>query len=554
VATLEERWGTTAMINYYLVVQEGLIREKVFPVKDQVSIGRDAGNDIQIRDQSVSKQHALVYLAEGEPVVKDLASLNGTFVNGEQVSKSMLRGGDAIRVGNTTIRFVQGGETPRKLDGAETREFEPTDTPAEGGERSETPPSRRILEAISQVPLFAGFSAEQVMRVAQSAHLSVSEAGRTIARQENGRKVLHVILDGKVRVWIYDDQGKETSISFLRENQAFDELSFLTGLPCATVVRAEEETLICELDSDAMQAIVDNSPNLKSTLEEYARKLVKEWEARKAAAGITGRSKAVRFQAELPVEFSLSPTPEIDRELREQVFRGRSTEVSSAEIRLRVEERALRKVSPGAIIRMIVSLPRSWGTLRCLGTLRDVSELKDDDKAVYLGVEFGSTAAAQTKILERFLGAGGEHEAVEKVLVVDDEEPIRGVLREYLGDAGYQVVEAANGAEALVLAEQERPDLIILDIRMPELDGVATCTRLKGSKKTHSIPIIIATAYGDTLAEALEAGADDFVNKPFQLEEIELRVRSLLRVRHLSDELERASAYIGELQKHRSGH
>jgi CheY-like chemotaxis protein/pSer/pThr/pTyr-binding forkhead associated (FHA) protein/CRP-like cAMP-binding protein len=554
VATLEERWGTTAMINYYLVVQEGLIREKVFPVKDQVSIGRDAGNDIQICDQSVSKQHALVYLAEGEPVVKDLVSLNGTFVNGEQVSKSMLRGGDAIRVGNTTIRFVQRGETPRKLDGVETQEFAPTDASAEAGERRETPPSRRILEAISQVPLFAGFSAEQVMRVAQSAHLSVSEAGRTIARQGDGRKVLHVILDGKVRAWIYDDQGKETSISFLRENQAFDELSFLTGLPCATAVRAEEETLICELDFDAMQAIVDNSPNLKSTLEEYSRKLAKEWEARKAAAGITGRSKAARFQVGLPVEFSLSPTPEIDRELSEQVFRGRSTEVSSAEIRLRVEERALRKLSPGAIIRMTVSLPRSWGTLRCLGTLRDVSELKDDHRAVYLGVEFGSTAAAQAKILERFLGAGRDHEAVEKVLVVDDEAPIRGVLREYLGDAGYQVVEAANGAEALVLAEQERPDLIILDIRMPELDGVTTCKRLKASKKTYSIPIIIATAYGDTLAEALEAGADDFVNKPFQLEEIELRVRSLLCVRHLTDELERAAAYIGELQQRRSGH
>jgi DNA-binding response OmpR family regulator len=123
-----------------------------------------------------------------------------------------------------------------------------------------------------------------------------------------------------------------------------------------------------------------------------------------------------------------------------------------------------------------------------------------------------------------------------------------------LGGAGYQVVEAANGEEALELAEQERPDLILLDIRMPELDGVATCTRLKGNPKTHSIPIIIATAYGDTLVEALEAGADDFVNKPFQLEEIELRVRSLLRVQHLTDELERATAYIGELHKRRPGH
>jgi CheY-like chemotaxis protein len=542
------------MSNYYLVVEEGLLREKIFPVIDQVSIGRDAGNDIEVSDLSVSKQHALVYFAEGEPVVKDLASLNGTFVNGEQVSKSVLRDGDTIRVGNATIRFFQKRGTRRKLAAAETREFEATEMATEAGERGESPPSRRIVEAISRVPLFAGFSPEQIMRVAQTAHLSVSEPGRTIARQGDGRKVLHVILDGKVRVWMYDNQGKEILISFLGENQAFDEISFLTGLPWAVAVRAEEETLICELKFDAVRGIVESSPELKGTLEEYAGKVVKEWEARKAAAGIAERGKAPRFKAELPVEFSLSPTPEVDRGLREQVFRARSVDVSNAEIRLRVEERAFLKLAPGVVIRRIVSLPRAWGTLRCLGTLRDVSERKDDPQAAYLGVEFGSTAAAQTKILERFLSAGGEHAAAEKVLVVDDEAPIRGVLREFLGGVGYQVMEASNGEEALVLAEQERPDLVLLDIRMPELDGVATCTRLKGNKKTHSIPIIIATAHGDTLAEALEAGADDFVNKPFQLEEIELRVRSLLRVRHLTDELERAAAYIGELQKHRSGH
>jgi DNA-binding response OmpR family regulator len=112
-------------------------------------------------------------------------------------------------------------------------------------------------------------------------------------------------------------------------------------------------------------------------------------------------------------------------------------------------------------------------------------------------------------------------------------------------------VVAGNGEEALEVARRERPHLILLDIRMPELDGVETCVRLKANDETHSIPVIIATAFGDTLAEALDAGADDFVSKPFQLEEIGLRIKSLLRVRHLTNELERAAAYIGELQKHR---
>jgi|GEM_PF-241671 len=542
------------MSNYYLVVQEGLLRETIFPVSDQVSIGRDAGNDIEISDPSVSKQHALVYLAEGEPVVRDLASLNGTFVNGEQVGKSVLRSGETIRVGNTTIRFIQKGETRRKLDEAEPREFKGGRMAPEVVERSELPPSRRILEAISRVPLSANFSQEQVMYLAQTANLSLFEAGRTIARQGDGRKVLYVILDGKLRAFMHDNHGNEILIFFLGENQAFDEVSFLGGLPCSMTVTAEEETLICELNYDAVREMVENSLALKSMLEEYSRKLVKEWEAKKAAAGVTERDRAPRLKAELPVEFSLSPSSAVGRELQERVFRARSTEVSSGEIRLRVEERALLKLPPGAVLRMVIFMSRSWGTLRCLGTLRDVSETQEDPDGVYLGVEFGSTAAAQKVILERFLSTDGEHTAAEKILVVDDEAPIRGALREFLGGTGYRVVEASNGEEALVLAEREGPDLILLDIRMPELDGVAACTRLKGSEKTHSIPVIVATAYGDALAEALEAGADDFVNKPFQLEEIELRVRSLLRVRHLTDELERAAAYIGELQKHRPRH
>jgi len=166
-------------------------------------------------------------------------------------------------------------------------------------------------------------------------------------------------------------------------------------------------------------------------------------------------------------------------------------------------------------------------------------------------VEFAESAASQTKVLERYLDEGGGDGVSEKVLVVDDEEQIRELLREFLIGLGYEVLVAANGEEAIEVAQRERPHLILLDIRMPELDGVETCVRLKTHEKTRSIPVIIATAFGDTLAEALDAGADDFVSKPFQLEEIGLRIKSLLRVRHLTNELERAAAYIGELQKQR---
>jgi CheY-like chemotaxis protein len=539
------------MVKYYLVVEEGLIREKVFPIIGKLSIGREEGSDIQLLDPSISKQHALVYLVEGQPVVKDLASLNGTFVNGERVGKAGLRGGDTIRVGNTSIRFIEKAEYLKKPDTAVTQELEEEEMSPEAGDRDGPLPSRRTLEAISRLPLFAGFSPEQLAHLSQRAHLSLFESGRTIVRQGDARKVLYIILDGKVRACMYDNQGKEILASFLGENNAFDEISFLGGLPCAITARAEEETLICELRYDAVQEIVETSLALKGKLEEYSQELVREWESRKTAAGLSERRKNPRFRMELPVDLSLSPTTTVREDLQEKIFPGLSTDVSRSGMRLKIRERDLLRLSPGLGVRLVISLPRSWGTLRCLGELRDIAESKDDPAAVYLGVEFAESAAPQTRILERFLSEGGEDGIGEKILIVDDEEQIRELLREFLTGAGYEVAVAANGEEALEMAQRERPDLILLDIRMPELDGVETCVRLKTQTKTRSIPVIIATAFGDTLAEALDAGADDFVSKPFQLEEIGLRIKSLLRVRHLTNELERAAAYIGELQKHR---
>jgi len=135
----------------------------------------------------------------------------------------------------------------------------------------------------------------------------------------------------------------------------------------------------------------------------------------------------------------------------------------------------------------------------------------------------------------------------DKVLVVDDEWGIRDMLSRFLTEEGYEVILAANGEEAIKLAERENPQVILLDIMMPGIDGIETCKRLKAEEKTRFIPIIMATALWDTYAEAIEAGAEDFVTKPFHLAELSFRVKSIRRLRYLTNELERAVAYIQEL-------
>ena len=137
----------------------------------------------------------------------------------------------------------------------------------------------------------------------------------------------------------------------------------------------------------------------------------------------------------------------------------------------------------------------------------------------------------------------------DKVLVVDDEREIRDLVANFLSTEGYEVIVAANGEEAIELAKRENPQLILLDMEMPGVDGIETCKRLKAEEKTQHIPVIMVTAFGDRDIEAYLEGAADVVNNPFDIVELGFHVQSMLRVQYLTNEMEKASAYIEELQK-----
>ena len=137
----------------------------------------------------------------------------------------------------------------------------------------------------------------------------------------------------------------------------------------------------------------------------------------------------------------------------------------------------------------------------------------------------------------------------DKVLVVDVEREIRHLLQTSLSEEGYEVVAASNGEEAIELAKRENPQVILLDIEMPGIDGIETCKRLKAEEKTRLIPIIMMTTLGDRDIEAYLEGAADVVNKPFDIKQLASRVKSMLRVQHLTNEMEKALAYIEELEK-----
>jgi putative two-component system response regulator len=124
-----------------------------------------------------------------------------------------------------------------------------------------------------------------------------------------------------------------------------------------------------------------------------------------------------------------------------------------------------------------------------------------------------------------------------RILIADDIEANRHILAQFLEDMGYSVIQSQDGREALNLVMQERPDIVILDIAMPEMDGIEVCRVIKSNPLTKIIPVVIITALGDDEhhLKALDAGADDFLTKPYKIHFLKARLKSLLALKLMND-------------------
>ena len=136
------------------------------------------------------------------------------------------------------------------------------------------------------------------------------------------------------------------------------------------------------------------------------------------------------------------------------------------------------------------------------------------------------------------------------VLIVDDNSQNVELLQAFLESLPVKIVTAVDGVDALEKVAQHNPDLILLDIMMPKMSGFQVCRKLKSDDKTKDIQVLMVTALNELgdIEQASECGTDDFVSKPVNKLELLTRVKSLLRVRHMKSELERALTYLNEIE------
>ena len=142
-----------------------------------------------------------------------------------------------------------------------------------------------------------------------------------------------------------------------------------------------------------------------------------------------------------------------------------------------------------------------------------------------------------------------------RILVIEDESDIRQVLDYNLKSAGHEVVEAARGADGLRLLREREPDLVLLDLMLPDMSGTEVCRSIKDNPATRSLPVVMLTARGEEIDRVVgfEIGADDYITKPFSVRELVLRIRAVLRRRELTVS-DGPSIEFGNLRMDRAAH
>ncbi len=140
-----------------------------------------------------------------------------------------------------------------------------------------------------------------------------------------------------------------------------------------------------------------------------------------------------------------------------------------------------------------------------------------------------------------------------KILIVDDEPSSLDLTEALITAEGYRVIRAENGQQALQMLREERPDVVLMDVVMPELNGLETCRRIKTNPLSYATPVIIVTALNtpEEKIKAIKAGADDFITKPFDRVELSARLKSLLRLKTIHDRLESSLGTLREMQHER---
>jgi CRP-like cAMP-binding protein len=388
---------------FYLGLKRGKLQKSVYPLEGSVSIGRSPENDIALADYNVSRTHARVSFQNGSWIIDDLGSANGIIFAGERVVSRVLRPGDVFQIGESTLTFVEEGTLDKAEELSETMQMfmglinyqspfvDPTRT---------NPGSMRLQGALLSTPIFRSLGKKELRGLEDISNLHYFSANQLILREGEPGRSIYIILDGRVKVFTKDREGKEFPLATLEPCQFFGEMALLTGKPRAGSIATLEETLLGEISYNNMNRLMMRYPQIKGVLLKYYNQRVEDSREKRAKANIAERRQQPRLKERLLVNFGVWPTESLPEEMINHSYMATSSDISLSGMMLDAMGPAMEAFREGCRLQLEIQLPNHHGRVETQGLVRHVSREKN---TVKLGIVFVDTSTQDKEKLQCFL-------------------------------------------------------------------------------------------------------------------------------------------------------
>jgi CRP-like cAMP-binding protein len=388
---------------FYLGLKRDKLQKSIYPLEGSISIGRSPENDITLVDYNVSRRHARVSFQKGSWVVEDLGSANGIIFAGKRLISRALRPGDIFKIGQSTLTFMEEGtpDNAEELFGTMQMFLSlinyqfPFNDP-----NRNNPGFMRMQGALLSTPIFRSLGKKELRGLEDIANLHYFSAHQLILREGDPGRSIYIVLDGRVKVFTKDRQGKEFPLATLEPYQFFGEMALLTGKPRAGSIATLEETLLGEISYNNMNRLMMRCPQIKGVLLKYHNERVEDSRKKRAKANIQERRQQPRLRERLLINFGVWPTENLPEEMINHSYKATSSDVSLTGITLVAMGPAMEAFQEGCRLQLEINLPNHHGRVETQGLVRHVTREKN---TVKLGIVFVDTSSEDKEKLQRFL-------------------------------------------------------------------------------------------------------------------------------------------------------
>ena len=391
------------MKRFYLGLKRDTLQKSIYPLEGSVSIGRNPENDIALADYNVSRTHARVSFQKGSWIIEDLGSANGIIFSGERLVSKTLKAGDVFLIGASTFTFMQEGASDQAEQLSETMQMFSSlinyQSPFVDPNRT-NPGSMRLQGALLSTPIFRSLGKKELRGLEDIANLHYFSALQLILREGDPGRSIYIILDGRVKVFTKDREGKEFLLATLEPYQFFGEMALLTGKPRAGSIATLEETLLGEISYNNMNRLMMRYPQIKGVLLKYYNERLEDSRKKREKANIAERRQQPRLKEMLLVNFGVWPTESLPEEMINHSYKATSSDISLAGMKLVAMGPAMEAFREGCRLQLEIQLPNHHGRFETQGLVRHVTREKN---RVKLGVVFVDTSTADKEKLQRFL-------------------------------------------------------------------------------------------------------------------------------------------------------